>query len=160
MSFLKVSHAEAGTQEFELVAEGEYEAVISDAEVTESKSGNPMIKVTVTIRGDVQQPHRKQKLWDYLVASEKAAFKLHIVAKAVQIPHGKDFKTIEEYRNAILYKPVRVKVVHEENEYNGEKRKQARIKTYSIATIEYSTPATANPFEATSSSSHNAIDFL
>ena len=121
MSFLKVNHAESKAKEFELIAEGDYECVIADAE---------------------------------------AAFKLNIVAKAVQIPHGKDFKTIEEYRNAILYKPVRVKVVHEESEYQGEKRTQARVKTYNIATIEYNTHASANPFDVGSSNPNSAIDYL
>lgn len=158
MSFLKVNHEQTGSQEFEMIAEGEYEAVIADAEVTESKSGNPMLKLTLTIRNDVAQPHKKQKLWDYLVATEKAMFKFHIVAKAVGLPNGKDFKSIEEYRNAILYKAVRLVVIHEESEYQGEKRKQARIKTYSLATVEYNTPTNADPFETTSTT--NATDFL
>lgn len=158
MSFLKINHEEAGSNEYEIIAEGEYETIISDVEVTESKSGNPMLKLTITVRNDVKQPHRKQKLWDYLVATEKAMFKFHQVAKAVALPNGKDFKTIEEYRNAILYKPVRIKVVHEENTYNGETKTQARIKTYNLATVEYATPATADPF-ATSDNT-NATDFL
>lgn len=159
MSFLKVNHEEAGDKQFELIAEGEYECVISDAEVTTSSTGNPMIKVTVTIRNDVSQPHRKQKLWDYLVASEKAMFKLHQVAKAVGLPNGKDFKSIDEYRNAILYKPVRIKVVQEDNTYNGETKKQARIKVYSLATQEYNLPTSANPFEV-SASNADVASFL
>lgn len=159
MSFLKVSHEEAGGGQFELIAEGEYETVIADVEVTESKSGNPMLKLTVTIRNDVKQPHRKQKLWDYLVATEKAMFKFHQVAKAVALPNGKDFKSIEEFRNAILYKAVRVNVVHEENEYQGEKRKQARIKSYSLATIEYANPTSADPF-AGGTSNEDPTNFL
>jgi len=158
MSFLKVNHEQAGGNEFELIAEGEYECVIADAEIAESKSGYPMLKLTVTVRNDVKQPHRKQKLWDYLVASEKAMFKFHQVAKAVGLPNGKDFGTMEDYRNAILYKAVRVKVVHEENEYNGEKRTQARIKTYSLATVEYATASSADPFA--SGAADNATDFL
>lgn len=158
MSFLKVNHEQAGGGDYEMVAEGEYEVVISDAEVTESKSGNPMLKLTVTIRNDVKQPHRKQKLWDYLVATEKAMFKFHIVAKAVGLPNGKDFKSIEEYRNAILFKAVRINVVHEESEYQGEKRKQARIKTYALATVEYNAPTAKDPFDVDAST--DATDFL
>lgn len=159
MSFLKVNHEQAGSGEYELIAEGEYETVISDIEVTESKSGNAMLKLTITLRNDVKQPHRKQKLWDYLVATEKAMFKFHQVAKAVGLPNGKDFKSIEEFRNAILYKAVRISVKHEENEYNGEKRTQARIKSYALATVEYATPASADPFES-SGATTNATDFL
>jgi hypothetical protein len=159
MSFLKINHEEAGSGEYEVIAEGEYECVIADAEVTESKSGNPMLKLTVTIRNDVKQLHRKQKLWDYLVATEKAMFKFHQVAKAVGLPNGKDFKSIEDFRLAILYKPVRIKVVQEDNTYNGETKKQARIKSYSLATVEYSTPGAVDPL-ASSGDINNAVDFL
>lgn len=159
MSFLKINHEEASNGEFELVAEGDYECVIADAEVAESKSGNPMLKLTITIRNDVKQPHRKQKLWDYLVATEKAAFKFQQVGKAVGLPNGKDFNTIEDYRLAILFKPVKVKVIHEDNTYNGETKKQARIKSYSLATVEYAAPASADPFE-TAGAGNNATDFL
>lgn len=158
MSFLKVNHEQAGSGEYELIAEGEYETVISDVEVTESKSGNPMLKLTITLRNDVKQPHRKQKLWDYLVATEKAMFKFHQVAKAVGLPNGKDFKSIEEFRNAILYKAVRVVVKQEESEYNGEKRTQARIKTYALATVEYNAPTAKDPFDVDAST--DATDFL
>lgn len=158
MSFLKVNHEQAGSGEYELIAEGEYETVISDVEVTESKSGNPMLKLTITLRNDVKQPHRKQKLWDYLVATEKAMFKFHQVAKAVGLPNGKDFKSIEEFRNAILYKAVRIVVKHEENEYNGEKRTQARIKSYALATVEYNAPTAKDPFDVDAST--DATDFL
>lgn len=158
MSFLKINHEEAGGSQFELIAEGEYECVIADAEVTESKSGNPMLKLTITIRNDVKQPHRKQKLWDYLVATEKAMFKFQQVGKAVSLPNGKDFNTLEDYRKAILFKAVRVNVIHEESEYNGEKRKQARIKNYSLATVEYSAPSAKDPFDVDSST--DGTDFL
>jgi len=158
MSFLKINHEEAGSNEFEIIAEGDYECIIADAEITESKSGYPMLKLTVTVRNDVKQPHRKQKLWDYLVASEKAMFKFQQVAKAIGLPNGKDFGTMEDYRNAILYKPVKVKVIQEDNTYNGETKKQARIKSYSLATVEYTSSASADPFQTTSTA--DAASFL
>ena len=158
MRFLKINHEEAGSNEFEIIAEGDYECIIADAEITESKSGYPMLKLTVTVRNDVKQPHRKQKLWDYLVASEKAMFKFQQVAKAIGLPNGKDFGTMEDYRNAILYKPVKVKVIQEDNTYNGETKKQARIKSYSLATVEYTSSASADPFQTTSTA--DAASFL
>lgn len=158
MSFLKVDHTQSGNGEYELVAEGDYECVIADAEIKESSKGSPMIKATLTIRNDVKQPHRKQKLWDYYVASEKAMFKFHQVAKAVGLPNGKDFATMEDFRNAILYKAVKITVVHEDNTYNGETKKQARIKAYSLATVEYANPSSKDPFDTDGGA--NATDFL
>ena len=158
MSFLKINHEEAGTGEYEIIAEGEYECVIAEVELAQSKSGNDMLKLTLTIRNDVKQPHRKQKLWDYLVATEKAMFKFQQVAKALALPNGKDFKTIEEFKNAILYKAVRIKVVHEDNTYNGETKKQARIKAYNLATVEYNSPSAKDPFDTDTNT--DATDFL
>lgn len=156
MSFLKINHEEAGSND--IIAEGDYECIVSDAEITESKSGNPMLKLTITIRNDVKQPHRKQKMWDYLVVTEKAMFKFQQVGKAIQLPNGKDFKTLEDYRLAILYKPVKIKVVHEDNTYNGETKKQARIKAYNVATVEYNSPSAKDPFDV--DSDKDATDFL
>jgi hypothetical protein len=158
MTFLKINHEEAGNGQFELIEEGEYECIIAEAEVKESAKGNPMLKLTITIRNDVKQPHRKQKLWDYLVDTEKAHFKFQQVAKAVGIPSGTVMKTLEDYRLAILFKPVRISVIQEDNTYNGETKKQARIKTYSLATSEYSAPSAKDPFETTLNP--NATDFL
>jgi hypothetical protein len=158
MSFLKIDYNQAGSGDYELVAEGEYECIISDCEIKESSKGSPMIKATITIRKDVKQPHGKQKLWDYYVVSEKAMFKFQQVAKAVGLPNGKDFATLEDFRNAILYKPVRINVIQEDNTYNGETKKQARIKSYSLATVEYATPASADPFATNSGA--DEVDFL
>lgn len=158
MSFLKINHEDAGSNEFEIIAEGEYECVIAEVELAQSKSGNDMLKLTITVRNDVKQPHRKQKLWDYLVATEKAMFKFQQVAKAIGLPNGKDFKTIEEFKNAILYKAVRITVKHEDNTYNGETKKQARIKTYSLATVEYNAPSAKDPFETDTNT--DVADFL
>lgn len=160
MSFLKINHEQAGGSEYEIIAEGEYEVIVADAEIAESKSGYPMLKLTLTVRNDVPQPHRKQKLWDYMVASEKAMFKFQQVGKAVGLPNGKDFGTMEDYRNAILFQPVRVKVIHEDNTYNGETKKQARIKTYTRATVEYANAAQVNPFETVSEGAGLPTDFL
>lgn len=158
MTFLKINHEEAGTGEYEIIAEGEYECVISEVELTESKSGNPMLKLTITIRNDVKQPHRKQKLWDYLVATEKAMFKFQQVAKAVALPNGMKIESIETFKSAIIYKALRIKVSHEDNTYNGETKKQARIKSYSLATVEYNAPSAKDPFD--SDSSVDGTDFL
>ena len=79
MSFLTVNHNQAegnNNREFSPIAEGDYEALISEAKIGKSKSsGNDMITITVTIRDDVNQQFAKRKIWDYLVDTEKAKFK-------------------------------------------------------------------------------------
>ena len=150
MSFLKVNHSEAETKknekrEFTPIAEGDYEAVISEAKIEKSSNGNDMIKITLTIRDDVQQQFAKRKLWDYLVDTEKAKFKFQQVAKAIQIPDGTSINTIQEFAKAILFSYVKINVKNREEEYNGEKKVRDYVATYKH-TEQKQTPQ-SNPFE-------------
>jgi hypothetical protein len=146
--FLTVNHNEAGNNEYELIAEGKYQAIIKEAEVTKSSSGNDMIKVTVVIRDDVKQPFGKRKVWDYIVASDKAKWKIQQVAKAIELPQGKAFNTIQEFAKEILFKPVTIDVKHEESTYNGETKTKERIAFYDVASVGVTTPSSADPFSA------------
>lgn len=94
---------------FELIEKGEYEAFISEAEITTFSSGNPGIKVTFTIRDDISgQKFGKRKLWQNLVATEKAMFMFHTIAKAIGKEPGWTANSLEEYRDAIQSKPIRL----------------------------------------------------
>ena len=133
MSFLTVNHDDAGASkknEFETIAEGKYEAIVKEVEVTKSKSGNDMIKVTVVIRDDIKQPFAKRKVWDYLVVTEKTKWKLNQVAKAIGIENGTKVATIHEFAKALTYQPVKITVKHEKDEYNGETKTREKIDRY------------------------------
>ncbi len=149
MSFLNVDYSNAGEnkgkKEFQPIAEGTYEAIIKEVEVTQSKSGNDMIKVTLVIRDDVAQPEQKRKVWDYLVASEKATWKLNQVAKAIGMANGAKVSTIQEFAKSLLYSSVRIEIKHEDNEYNGEKKIQERVAKYSQP--EQQRASASNPFD-------------
>lgn len=133
MSFLTVNHDDAGAgkkNEFETISEGKYEAIVKEVEVTKSKSGNDMIKITVVLRDDVNQKFAKRKLWDYLVASEKAKWKFNQVAKAIGIENGAKVATIQEFAKAMQFQPVKITVKHEQDEYNGETKTREKIDRY------------------------------
>jgi hypothetical protein len=134
MSFLTVNHDDAGSNnskgDFPTIDEGTYEGIIKEVEVTQSKSGNDMIKVTVVIRDDVQQKFGKRKVWDYLVASEKAKWKFNQVAKAIGLDNGAKVATIHEFAKAILFQPVKIKIKHEQDTYNGETKTREKIDRY------------------------------
>jgi hypothetical protein len=154
--FLTVNHSEGnngGKKEFELIAEGKYQAIIKEAEVTKSSAGNDMIKITVVIRDDVRQQFAKRKLWDYIVP-EKAQWKAQQVAKAVQIPDGTNINSIQDFAKNILFKPVTIDVKHEQETYNGETKTRERVSYYSVAEVP-STSAPADPF-ATGSTSNTS----
>lgn len=129
----QVNHSEGNTG-FDPVPVGTYEAIISKTEVTKSTTGgNPMIKVQLTIRDDVDQGSAKRKLFDNLVQSERAMFKFQQVAKAAQLADGIAIDTLEEFAAAILFKAVRVRVKHED--YKGEMKD--RVAGYDVAKVEY-----------------------
>lgn len=95
---------------FDLLPAGDYEVIISSTEVTESSAGNPMIKAVLTIRNDVEQEGQKRKLFENYVATEKAMFKFHQVAKALEWGQGEGVANLEEFAERILYQAVKVKL--------------------------------------------------
>jgi len=126
MGFFNTNYSEVGS--FELVPEGEYEAVISDVKKTTSKnSGAPMLKVTYTIRTDVEQPAQKRKMFDNLVQMDSTIFKFQQLSKAVGIAEGLDIETLEDFAKLIKFKAVRIKVTHRLNDYNGKEEMQANV---------------------------------
>lgn len=149
MGFLTVNHNEVQEKEYEKLPEGDYEVVVSGIEKRQSSSGNDMLKLTLTIRSDVAQEGQKRKVWDYLVDTEKAKFKFQQVAKALNVPNSKNFNTIDEFGQEILYKAVKIKIKHERSEYNNKVYTNERVANYYPASKPYSVPATppsASPF--------------
>jgi hypothetical protein len=116
MGFLRTDYSNTG--DFAPLPIGEYECFVSKVEVTESSNKNPMLKVTLTVRDDVEQQGQKRKFFDNMVESEKMMWKFNQVAKAVQLEEGVELETLEDFAAAIQYKPVRIKNKHEV--YNGE----------------------------------------
>lgn len=102
-----VNGKEAGG--FEAFAPGEYEVIISEAKATESANGNPMVKVTLTVRNDVDQANQKRKIFENYVQTPAAMFKFQQVAKALGWEDGKQINSLDEFANEILYQAVRVK---------------------------------------------------
>jgi hypothetical protein len=162
MSFLTVDHNDAGNQnngDFPTIDEGSYEAIIKEVEVTQSKSGNDMIKVTLVIRDDVKQSFAKRKIWDYLVVTEKTKWKLNQVAKAIGMANGAKVASIQEFAKQILFGEVKITIKHEQETYNGETKTRERISNY--AETEQKRKDGNDPFasQPTAGASNNAIPF-
>jgi hypothetical protein len=116
MGFLRTDYSNTG--DFAPLPIGEYECIVSKVEVTETSTHKPMLKVTLTVREDVEQAGQKRKFFDNMVEQENMMWKFNQVAKAAQLEEGLDLETLADFGNAILYKPVRIKNKHEV--YNGE----------------------------------------
>jgi hypothetical protein len=117
MSFLKTDYSDVNTG-FEPLPVGEYECIISEVKVTQSSTNKPMLKLTLTVRDDVDQEGGKRKFFDNMVEAENMMWKFQQVAKAAQLPAGQDIASLAEFASAIQYKPVRVKNKH--RVYEGE----------------------------------------
>jgi hypothetical protein len=117
MGFLKTDYTEVNAG-FEPLPVGEYECIVSEVKVTESSTNKPMLKVTLTVREDVEQAGQKRKFFDNMVEQDSMMWKFQQVAKAAQVPAGTDLETLQDFALAIQYKPVRIKNKH--RLYNGE----------------------------------------
>jgi hypothetical protein len=132
----KVNHAEAKGGTFEPIPVGEYEVFFTDVEVKNSGAGNPMIKATLTVRDDIEQPARKRKVWDNLVATSAAMWKFQQLFKALGFEDGKEFPGgINEVAAAIKHQPVRVKIKHEQYIKDGESKTSEKIDYYSTSQV-------------------------
>jgi hypothetical protein len=122
MSFFSVNHNEAQSGVFEPVTPGNYEVVISEVKKETFNSGNKGLKLTFTIREDVDQLHGKRKIFNNLVAMETAMFNWNNIAKATNMPDGQAFETADDVINAfgkhLQGKTLKIRVAH--REYNGK----------------------------------------
>lgn len=126
MSFLKTDPSKAGG--FQPIKPGNYECVISKVEVTTAQSsGNPMMKVELTVRNGVEQEFKGRKLFDNLAVTEKAMFKFHNLSHALE---GDEFESLEQFAKFIKNKFVRVVVINKNETYQGETTLRDRISSY------------------------------
>lgn len=118
MGFLRTDYTDVNAG-FAPLPIGEYECIVSAVEVTKSQnSGSPMLKVTLTVREDVEQAGQKRKFFDNIVEQANMMWKFQQVAKAAQLPAGEDFESLADFASAIQYRAVRIKNKHEV--YNGD----------------------------------------
>jgi hypothetical protein len=118
MSFLKTDYSEVNTG-FEALPVGEYECIISAVEIVKTKTTDKnMLKVTLTVRDDVDQTGGKRKFFDNLVEQDNMMWKFQQLAKAAQLPAGQDIESLQSFAKEIQYKSVRIKNKH--RTYEGE----------------------------------------
>lgn len=117
--------AEAEQKEFPVAPIGEYNFIVVEVEKTYSQSsGNPMLKVRLDLQG------ADGCVFDYLVVSEKAMFKLITFFESVGVKTKGQPLTISvsEAADKAVGMEGRCKIKHET--YNGELR--ARIDKYIV----------------------------
>lgn len=111
-----------------VIAEGEYEVVVNKAVENVTPSGAEYMDIQLIIRNDIDQKHKNQYIFASVFKS-KATNEYHSgmvnsVCKALSIPNGTQFNSLNDMLNMFNKRVARVTVKHEE--YKGDK--QARVK--------------------------------
>lgn len=153
MNYDEAGSNKGAKKEFDPIAEGTYEAIVTEVKIGKSSSGNDMITATLTIRDDVDQKFGKRKLWDYIVDTDKTKWKIQQVAKAIGLDNGKKINTIQEFAQHLQYGQVKITIKHQEEEYNGEKKTRERISNYSASEVAKQNVSKPDPFVSTSAKS-------
>lgn len=132
MGFLRTDYSNVNDG-FAPLPIGDYECIVSAVEVTSSSTNKPMLKVTLTVRDDIEQEGQKRKFFDNIVEQENMMWKFQQVAKAAQFPEGIDVESLTHFAELLQYKPVAIRNKHEVRD--GEKRdvigtwKQSKLET-------------------------------
>lgn len=112
-----------------LVPQGNYETVVTNAEIRQTKNGKHKVGLTLTIRNDIQQDCQNRVLFiDIWRKREPTAAdeqvdgfnfaQLMAVSRAAQIPSGQSFESLEQFLQALCGRCLIATVKHET--YNGE----------------------------------------
>ena len=112
-----------------LVPQGNYETVVTNAEIRQTKNGKHKVGLTLTIRNDIQQDCQNRVLFidiwrkrEPTPADEQVDgfnfAQLMAVSRAAQIPSGQSFESLEQFLQALCGRCLIATVKHET--YNGE----------------------------------------
>lgn len=113
----------------ELVPEGFYECIITNAEIRQTQNGKYKVGFMLTIRNDVQQDCQNRVLFmdiwrkrEPTPADEQVDgfnfAQLMAVSRAAQIPSGQNFDSLEQFLRALIGRLLIAEVQHDE--YNGK----------------------------------------
>lgn len=128
MSFLTIDHTKAQQGRY-MPPEGQYECLIKEAKYDQTQKGTEYLRITLDIRDDVSQEGMGETI-DWAVWKKReparvdpAGFPLGTIqhiSRVVGFDNGQSFGTIDEWMKALVKKPIRVEIRHEE--YNGTAR--------------------------------------
>lgn len=123
MTVIKMNLDDIGGN-FEPIPEGEYEAYVFDVEATTFRSGNEGFSVTYNI---AKGPHKGRKIYDNIVLTEKAYWKLGQFWRAVTGDTGE----VEIDTNdvpSMVGRRVELDIGVEEQAYQGKTRQRNVVK--------------------------------
>lgn len=114
------------------VKDGTYEVIIDHATEDATKNGAEFINFQMTIRNDIDQPHKNQKIWDRIFKAKKdnkyPAIMINTMGKAASLENGKTYSSLEDLLEDFRGKPLQVTVKNETSEYNGQTYENLNVK--------------------------------
>ncbi|MDL2318493.1 DUF669 domain-containing protein [Eubacteriales bacterium OttesenSCG-928-A19] len=113
----------------DLMAQGEYELVISDAyEDAARTSGTPFILLLLVVRNDIEQQYQNKAIWHRMYLSDAALpyseRRMNTISKCVGLPEGMEFESYDHWCNTVRGLPIRAYVNH--REFNGDTSEDIR----------------------------------
>lgn len=116
------------------IKDGVYEVVIDHITEDATPGGAEFANVQMTIRNDLDQPHKNQKIWERIFKA-KATGKYNMlmfntIGKAAGLQAGKVYNSFEELLEDFRGKPVQVLVKNETSEYNGNTYENLNVKQW------------------------------
>lgn len=109
--------------DYGIIPQGEYECIITNAEVRQTPSQKWKVSLTLTIRNDVQQGSQNRTLFmDIWRKKEPNANDAQVegfnfaqlmnIAKAAAIPDGTNFESLADFLRTLVGRLLRVTVTH------------------------------------------------
>ncbi|MDA2052065.1 DUF669 domain-containing protein [Bacillus cereus] len=143
MSFFKFDETNVNTG-FELVAEGKYEAVITNAEAGKTQAGKDKLSVDFEIRSDVTQNHQGAKiLYNTFTFEHEVSVKIvNSLLKACGFGNNHVFNSPDDMGKQLINKTLQITVKHEEYDKVVDGQKQKRT----AAKAKYYDASEVNPF--------------
>lgn len=119
---------------YQKIEDGVYEVIIDHASEDATQSGAEFTNFQMTIRNDLDQPFKNQKIWER-VFKAKATGKYNMmmfntIGKAAQLENGKTYNNFDELLEDYRGKPVQVYVENETSEYNGKTYENLNVKQW------------------------------
>lgn len=119
---------------YQKIEDGVYEVVIDHATEDATQSGAEFTNFQMTIRNDLDQPFKNQKIW-HRVWKAKATGKYNMtmfntIGKAAGLQAGKVYNSFDELLADFEGKPVQVYVENETSEWNGKTYENLNVKQW------------------------------
>lgn len=129
----KVNHEEA-FEGNDLLPEGTWEVIVREAKQKATTGGRQHISIQLAVRNDLNQKYKNKVIFDTIWTKKEDnesynVANLQTVAKALDIPNGKSYGSLDELLADWMGKGAKVSVKHETYNDNTNARVKAWNKT-------------------------------